>query len=110
MVPGSLIVVTPSEEEAAYLPDATSVVHSGLELHSKPVVAMDTKDAKRLQDHFQNAYGNGVRLASEPTTRALVDGTSGRRKTIHFSYPKSCPRLIPVVLSIFAFSRGQSRG
>lgn len=107
---GSLIVVTPSEEEAVYLPDATSAVHSGLELHSKPVVAMDTKDAKRLQDHFQNAYGNGVRLASELTTRALVDGSQwqGQENTPQLS--EELPWLIPVVLSIFAFSRGQSRG
>lgn len=107
---GTLIVVTPSEEEAVYLPDATSAVHSGLELHSKPVVAMDTKDAKRLQDHFQNAYGNGVRLASELTTRALVDGSQwqGQENTPQLS--EELPWLIPVVLSIFAFSRGQSRG
>jgi len=107
---GSLIVVTPSEEEAVYLPDATSAVHGGLELHSKPVVAMDTKDAKRLQDHFQNAYGNGVRLASELTTRALVDGSQwqGQENTPQLS--EELPWLIPVVLSIFAFSRGQSRG
>ncbi|MES9811334.1 MAG: DUF3883 domain-containing protein [Candidatus Thiodiazotropha sp.] len=107
---GSLIVVTPSEEEAVYLPDATSAVHSGLELHSKPVVAMDTKDAKRLQDHFQNAYGNGVRLASELTTRALVDGSQWQAKENTPQLSEELPWLIPIVLSIFAFSRGQSRG
>jgi hypothetical protein len=107
---GSLIVVTPSEEEAVYLPDATSAVHSGLELHSKPVVAMDTKDAKRLQDHFQNAYGNGVRLASELTTRALVDGSQWQAQENTPQLSEELPWLIPVVLSIFAFSRGQSRG
>ena len=107
---GSLIVVTPSEEEAVYLPDATSAVHSGLELHSKPVVAMDTKDAKRLQDHFQNAYGNGVRLASELTTRALVDGSQWQVQENTPQLSEELPWLIPVVLSIFAFSRGQSRG
>ena len=107
---GSLIVVTPSEEEAVYLPDATSAVHSGLELHSKPVVAMDTKDAKRLQDHFQNAYGNGVRLASELTTRALVYGSQWQAQENTPQLSEELPWLIPVVLSIFAFSRGQSRG
>jgi len=107
---GSLIVVTPSEEEVVYLPDATSAVHSGLELHSKPVVAMDSKDAKRLQDHFQNAYGNGVRLASELTTRALVDGSQWQAQDNTPQLSEELPWLIPVVLSIFAFSRGQSRG
>jgi hypothetical protein len=107
---GSLMVVTPSEEESVYLPDATSAVHSGLELHSKPVVAMDTKDAKRLQDNFQNAYGNGVRLASELTTRALVDGSQWQAQDNTLQLSEELPWLIPVVLSIFAFSRGQSRG
>jgi len=107
---GSLMVVTPSEEEAIYLPDATSAVHNGLELHSKPVVAMDSKDAKRLQDHFQNAYGNGVRLASELTTKALVDGSQWQAKENIPPLSEELPWLIPVVLSIFAFSRGQSRG
>ena len=107
---GSLMVVTPSEEEAVYLPDATSAVHNGLELHSKPVVAMDSKDAKRLQDHFQNAYGNGVRLASELTTKALVDGSQWQAKENTPQLSEELPWLIPVVLSIFAFSRGQSRG
>ncbi len=107
---GSLMVVTPSEEESVYLPDATSAVHSGLELHSKPVVAMDSKDAKRLQDHFQNAYGNGVRLASELTTRALVDGSQWQAQDNTLQLSEELPWLIPVVLSVFAFSRGQSRG
>ncbi len=107
---GSLIVVTPSEEEAVYLPDATSAIHSGLEIHSKPVVAMDTKDAKRLQDHFQNAYGSGVRLASELTTRALVDGSQWQAQDNTPQLSEELPWLIPIVLSIFAFSRGQSRG
>ena len=107
---GSLMVVTPSEEDSVYLPDATSAVHSGLELHSKPVVAMDTKDAKRLQDHFQNAYGNGVRLASELTTRALVDGSQWQAQENTPQLSEELPWLIPVALSIFAFSRGQSRG
>ena len=107
---GSLIVVTPSEEESVYLPDATSAVHNGLELHSKPVIAMDPKDAKRLQDHFQNAYGNGVRLASELTTRALVDGHQWQAQDNTLQLSEELPWLIPVVLSIFAFFRGQIRG
>ena len=106
----SLIVVTPSEEESIYLPNATPAVHNGLELHSKPVIAMDPKDAKRLQEHFQNAYGNGVRLASELTTRALVDGRQWQAQDNTMQLSEWSPWLTSVVLSIFAFSRGQSRG
>ena len=107
---GSLTVVTPSEEEAVYLPNSTSAVHDGLELHSKPVVVMESKDAKRLQDHFQNAYGNGVRLASELTTKALVNGSQWQPKENTPQLSEELHWLIPVVLSIFAFSGGQSRG
>ena len=106
----SSTVVTPSEDEPVYLPDATSAVHNGLELHSKPVVAMEPKDAKRLKEHFQNAYGNGVRLASDLTTRALVDGSQWQAQENTPQLSEELPWLIPVVLSIFAFSGGQIRG
>jgi len=109
---GSLRVVAPSKDEPVYLPDASSAVHDGLELHSKPVLAMDTKNAKRLQEHFQNAYGNGIRFASELTMRAFVDGDQWQEhdnaNAVQLS--EELPWLIPVVLAVFAFSRGQSRG
>lgn len=107
---GSLKVITPSDDESVYLPDATSAVHNGLELHSKPVIAMDPKDAIRLQEHFQNAYENGVQLASELTTRALVDGRQWQAQDNAAQLSEELPWLIPVVLSVFAFSRGQIRG
>ena len=107
---GSLRVITPSEEEPVYLPDASAAVHNGLELHSKPVIAMDTKDAKRLREHFQNAYGDGIRFASDLTTRALVDGDQWQGYDSVEQLSEELPWIIPVVLSVFAFSRGQSRG
>ncbi len=109
---GSLIFVTPSEMESVYLPDATSAVHSGLKLHANSVVAMDSEDAKRLRGYFQQAYGNGVRLASKLTTRVLVDGSQWRAQenTPTSRLSKEFPLLIPVVLSIFAFSGGQRLG
>jgi len=108
--PEPMKVLTPSEEEVVYLPDAISAVYRGLELHSKPVVAMYPKDAKRLQDHFQNAYGNGLCLASELTTIALVDGSQWQAQENTPQLFEKLSWLITVVLSIFAFSGGQSRG
>lgn len=107
---GSLRVVTPSDDESVYLPDAISSIHNGLELHSKPVVAMDPKDAKRLQGRFQNAYETGVRLASELNTRALVDGRQWQAHGNAVQLSEELPWLVPVVLSVFAFSGGQHRG
>ena len=106
---GPLIVVRPSEKESVYLPNATSAVHNGLELHSKPVVVMYPKDAKRLQDRFRNAY-DGVRLASELTTKALVDGHQWQAEDNSPQLSEELPWLIPVVLSIFAFSGERKLG
>ncbi len=107
---GSLRVVTPPEEEAVYLPDANSAVHDGLELNAKPVVALRTTDAKRLQEHFQDSYGSGIRLASELTMKALVDGVQWEDDDNAVQLSEDLPWLIPVVLSVFAFSGGQSKG
>ena len=107
---GSLRVVTPSEEEAVYLPDANSAVHDGLEVNAKPVVVLRTTDAKRLQEHFQDSYGSGIRLASELTMRALVDGVQWEDDANAVQLSEELPWLIPVVLSVFAFSGGQSKG
>lgn len=108
---GPLRVITPSEEaEAAYLPDASVAVHKGLELHSKPVIAIETKDAKRLKENFRNAFGDGIRFASELTMKPLVDGDQWQEHDNSVQLSDEFPWLIPVVLSVFAFSGGQSRG
>jgi len=106
---GPLRIASPSEEKV-YLPDATTAVHNGLKLHSQPVIEIETKDAKRLQGHFQNAYADGIRLASELTTRALVDGEKLQDNDGAKPLSHEIPWLIPVVLSVIAFSRVQSRG
>ncbi len=107
---GSLRVVTPTQEEAVYLPDATSAVHDGLKLHSKPVAMMESRDAKRLQEGFQKAYENGVCLASELTMRPLVDGSPWQSQDNMPQLSEELPWLSPVVLSIFAFSGDQGHG
>jgi len=107
---GVLKAITPSEDEPVYLPDASPAVHSGLVLHSESIITMDTKDAKRLQVYFQNTYGNSVRLASELTTRALVNGCQWKDDDSTVQLFEELPWLISVVLSVFAFSGGSSRG
>ena len=108
---GPLRVITPSEEaEATYLPDASVAVHNGLELHSKPVIAIETKDAKRLKENFRNTFGDGIRFASELTMKPLVDGGEWQEHDSSVQLSDEFPWLIPVVLSVFAFSGGQSQG
>ncbi|RDH87668.1 MAG: hypothetical protein DIZ78_03680 [endosymbiont of Escarpia spicata] len=106
---GLLQTVIPSEEAVVYLPDASSAIHNGLQLHSKPVIAMDTKDAQRLREYFQKAYGEGIRLASELTTKALVDGVEWQEHDNANLLSEELPWLPSTVLSVFAFF-GQSRG
>ena len=62
----SLIVVTPSEEESVYLPDATSAVHNGLELHSKPVIGDGSEGCKTLARSFSEC----IREWCTPRVRA----------------------------------------
>ena len=107
---GPLRVIVPSEREAVYLPDSNVAVHNGLQLHSKPVIAMDPKDAERLKAFFRNAYGDGIRFASELTIKPLVDGDQWQEHDNLVQLSDEFPWLIPVVLAVFAFSGGQSRG
>ena len=107
---GPLKAIIPSAEDVLYLPNATPAVHSGLERHSMPVIMMDTKDAKRLQDRFQKAYENGVYLASDLTIKALVEGSEWQKKDNGAQLSEEFPWLILVTLSVFAFHGNQSRG
>ena len=109
---GPLRVVSPSDENAVYLPDASSAVHDGLQKHSKPVIAaFEAKyGADRLRENFKEAYGNGIRFASKLKVKELVDGEQwhGTEKSIDLS--EEFQWMIPVVLSVFAYSTPQSRG
>ena len=107
---GTLKAIAPSEENPVYLPDANIAIHNGLEFHSKPVIAMAAKDAKRLGNFFQNAYEKGVIQASELTTHALVSGVQWEQDDSTVQLCEEIPWLITIVLSIFAFSGGQIRG
>ena len=107
---GSLEVITPTEDNPVYIPDANIAVHKGLQLHSKSVVVLETKDANRLKEQFQDAYSNGINLASELTLVALVDGEQWQQQDSGTQLSEEFTWLIHVVLVVFAFSRGQSGG
>lgn len=108
---GPLRVISPSDKNAVYLPDASSAVHDGLQKHSKPVIAaMEAKNASRLGKNLKEAYGEGIRFASELETKELVDGKQWHGTGNSINLSEELPWIIPVVLSVFAFSTPQSRG
>jgi hypothetical protein len=106
----NLQTVNPSEDAPVYLPDSTSVIQEGLELHSKPIVAIETKDARRLANGFSRAYGKGVRLASQLKMQPLVDKKPWEGDMGAPLATSDLKWLMPIILSIFAFSGVQARG
>lgn len=105
-----LIVMKPSSESPVFLPDATQALHEGLELYSKPIVAIEPRDAKRLKGVFRNFFGNGVQLASELAIKPICDGSTWECGEAIPLTSKALDWLPPVVLSIFAFAGQQNRG
>ena len=109
-IPAGLHAIAPNPEDPVYLPDATSTFLEGLELHSKPIVAIEPKDAKRLADGFRRAYGTGIRLASGLRMQPIVNGEPWKGDAVEFFSDSELKWLIPVILSIFAYSGNLARG
>ncbi len=107
---GPLEVISPSDESAIYLPDVKEAVRKGLELHSKPVLVMETNAAKRLREKIKSAYGDGVRFASELKIKQLVDGEEWQENESAVQLSEEFEWIIPLTLSVFAFSMPHSRG
>ena len=105
----ALSVVTP-KNEILYLPDADASIHNGLELHSKPVIAIHSVDAKRLKENFQDAYDDNILCASELTTKALVSDDQWQIHDNLNRLSEELPWIIPVILSVFAYSGSQVVG
>jgi hypothetical protein len=108
--PGSLRVVTASPEEPVYLPDAATSFNKGLQLHGKPIVAIDETDALRLAVGFKNAYHDGIRQASELDMKPIVDREPWTKKGEDLLAESELKWLMPVLLSIVAFAGDQALG
>jgi hypothetical protein len=105
-----LRVMKPSSEFPVFLPDATEALHEGLELYSKPIVALDSRDAKRLKGVFRDFFGNGVQLASALAIKPICDGKTWEAAKTEPLTSRALDWLPPVVLAIFAFAGQQNRG
>lgn len=66
--------LAPSPDDPIFLPDDTSSFHHGLENHVKNILAIDSKDVKRLGEGFKRIFGRGTRLISDLKVHPLVDG------------------------------------
>lgn len=105
-------MIIPSSENRPFLPDDSPAVHDGLELAAKPLVAIDPKEAKRLQKYFSDVFGANICLASELKMIPVVNGEpvdwpKEKGVTLH-----ECDLewLAPVILAVFAFAGEQSYG
>ncbi|HEY3374639.1 MAG TPA: DUF3883 domain-containing protein [Candidatus Aquicultor sp.] len=106
----TLEATAPSDDDPVFLPDATEALHDSLELHSKPIIAIEFRDAKRLKDFFLDSYGNAVQLASELKMQPLVNGKAWNEGTDQPFASNGLEWLPPVVLSVFAYAGQQNRG
>ena len=97
-------------QNPAYLPDSSASFISALEQFALPVVAIDTSDARRLAQSFKAAYGEGVELASELEVVPLVEGERWQGKAETLLANSELEWLIPVVLTLVAFSGPQAKG
>lgn len=105
-----LKVVTPSRDNPVYLPDATEALHEGLEFYTKPIVAIESKDAKRLRDTFLQTLGDSVQLASRLTIKPVCDGKAWEGGKTELLNAQGIEWLPPVVLAVFAYAGQQSSG
>lgn len=69
-----LKALAPSPDNPIFLPDDTSSFHHGLENYVKNILAMESKDAKRLGMGFKRVFGRGIRFISDLKVQPLVDG------------------------------------
>lgn len=97
-----LRVYEPTVEEPVFVPDSAAYV-SELESLGKPVLPINTNDARELRPWFQHAYGERVVLTSSLT---LVPRVGGRAWTGEGATPLALDDagwLIKPVLSLVAF-------
>ncbi|TRZ90665.1 MAG: DUF3883 domain-containing protein [Methanosarcinales archaeon] len=106
-----LQAVVPSAENPIFLPDDTSSFHYGLENHVKNILAIDSKDAKRLEMGFKRVFARGVRSISDLKVRPLVDGEPWEEgPSGDFFCESDLAWLIPVLLCCHAHAGIQARG
>jgi len=103
--------LVPSSETPVFLPDDTSSFHVGLESYVKNVLAIETKDAKRLGEALKEAFGKHVRYISDLSVQLLVNGAPWVETSVgDFLCETDFKWIVPVLLSCHAHAGNQPRG
>lgn len=106
-----LTLERPTVASSVYLPDSTKSFLSALKLFDLPIVAIEPEDAKRLADRFVAAFADTVVRASELDPIPLVEGAPwSETAPIRLRDSARLEWVIPVVLTIAAFSGPQAQG
>ena len=106
-----LKALSPSLDNPIFLPDDTSSFHHGLEDHVKNILAIESKDAKRLGMEFKRIFGRSIRLISDLKVQPLVDGeTLEEIPRGDFFCEGELAWVIPVLMCCHAHAGNQARG
>lgn len=107
----NLKALDPSPENPIFLPDDTSSFHHGLENHAKNILAIESKDARRLGMGFKRVFGRGIRFISDLKVQPLVDGKSWEETPRgDFFCEGELAWIIPVLMCCHAHTGIQARG
>lgn len=106
-----LKAMAPSPNNPIFLPDDTSSLHHGLENHVKNILAVESKDAKRLGMGFNRVFGRGVRFISDLKVQPLVNDESWEETPRgNFFCEGELAWVIPVLMCCHAHAGNQVRG
>lgn len=106
-----LKALAPSPDNPIFLPDETSSFHHGLENHVKNILAIESKDAKRLGMGFKWVFDRGIRFISDLKVQPLVDGEPWEETPRgDFFCEGELAWIIPVLMCCHAHAGNQARG
>lgn len=101
----------PSSDNPIFLPDDTSSFHHGLETHVKNILAIESKDAKRLKPFFKESFGRSIRFISDLKVQPLVNNKPWEDTTKGELFCESeISWVILVLLCCHAHAGNQDRG
>ena len=101
----------PSPENPIFLPDNTSSFHHGLENHVKNILAIESKDAKRLRMGFKRVFDNGIRFIADLKVQILVNEEPFEETLSGDLFCEGeLAWVIPVLMCCHAHAGNQARG
>ena len=106
-----LKVLEPSPDNPIFLPDDNSSFHHGLTDYVKNILAIESKDAKRLGEGFKRFFDRGILLISDLRVQLLIDGEPCQETPKGVSFCEGeLSWIIPVLMCCHAHAGNQARG